>query len=365
MLNGVPRYHTVKSSDPKIALFGRSRATSVWEPLANFVNEELVWNKRRLRVGGLADSLSHLRIGFSTVVKQSSFGVSGKNAKGYSSHKPNRALRLVFAVTDVAKRKRMSVSTDFNPISIEAQEYSASLDFELDLSDMGQIVTVRPLLVLSAERALDSTSGLTVDKGTILEEFEPFRVTLEQHEGGLSSVFEYRYVNFSEEFPNHVAAIHRHKLNEEAVLYINTDLEGIKRILQNEGSNSEALDVIKRDNLNCRIAEQVLGVELTGLARKLRSEFLEDPASIGYCLTAPERSLAEGWLHVLAPDVPSARRRSIEQAFREMVIGLANLSDQSFSEFMSQDLPSRIQHEIDSLSSTRRFLHQDEPEKRT
>jgi len=70
-------------------------------------------------------------------------------------------------------------------------------------------------------------------------------------------------------------------------------------------------------------------------------------------------------LHVLSTDVASARRRSIEQAFREMVVGLANLSDQSFSEFTSQDLPSRIQHEIDSLSSTRRFLHQDEPEKRT
>lgn len=363
MLNGIPRYHTVKSSDPKIELSGRERSTSTWQPLANFVSEELVWNKRRLRVGGLTESLSHIKISFSTVVKQSSFGVSGRNAKGYSSHQPNRALQLVFAVTDVARRVRKSISAAFNPISIESEEYSASLDFELDLANLGPIVTIRPLLVMSVKRALDATSGLTVDKGTILQEYEPFRVTFEQHKGGLESVFEYKYVNFSDMFPSQSAAIHRHKLDEEAILYINTDLEGIKRILQNEGSNSDAFDVIKRDNLNCRIAEQVLGVELARLARKLRSEFLEDPASISYCLTAPERSLAEGWLHVLAPDARSARRQSIEQAFREMVVGISGLSDQNFAEFTSQDLPSRIQHEIDSRSSAHRFLRQEASEK--
>lgn len=359
MLNGVPRYHTVKSAEPQIVLSGRDRSVATWQPLVNFVNEELVWNKRRLRVGGLTDSLSHLRISFSTSVTQSSFGVSGKNARGYSSHQPNRALQLVLAATDVAKRQRKSVSADFNPSSIESEEYSASLDFELDLTDMGPIVTIRPLLVLSVKQALDATSRLAIDKGTILQEYEPFRVTLEQHKGGLESVFEFRYVNFSEVFPDQTSAIHRHKLDEEAILFINSGLEGMRRILQNESSNSEALDVIKRDNMNCRIAEQVLGVELARIARKLRIEFLEDAASIDHCLTAPERSLAEGWLHVLTPMAVSARKQAVSQAFREMVVGLSELSDQSFSEFTSQDLPSRIQHEIDARSSTHRLLRQE------
>jgi hypothetical protein len=245
---------------------------------------------------------------------------------------------------------------------LSAKLDGANLELDFDLADLGPIVVVRPLLVLSVARAVDASSGLTVDKGTILQEYEPFRVTFEQHKGGIESVFDFKYVNFSEVFPDQSSAIHRHKLDDEAILYINTDVEGIKGILQNEGSNSDARDVMKRDNLNCRIAEQVLGVELARIARKLRMEFLEDETAIDYCLSAPERSLAEGWLHVLAPTVVSARKLSIGQAFREMVVELSSMSDQSFSEFTSQDLPSRIQHEIDSRSCTYRFLKQERVE---
>jgi len=302
MIRGTPPYTAFGLKEckvvPEIKFFGSDRWLDQDEVSQR---GDRVWGELQWDLSGL-DGLETLRVSFELKIDTSLYREAYSEAKiredvGFGVRLWNKASRR--------RELRSGVLTHRPQKGKTKGQLTATCVFELPMAEFAGEIDLQPILYVKADSIFDRKTSQAVNFGSVLGWAMPTVVVLERSRKGLSTMFEFRWVKFSEKRDLGLDDRDLYHLVWEPrpLIYLNQDVDFFETVLMSEAKTGNAARL--RNTLEVLIAHQILTSCLSVAVSELLRLHREDPSSsaddlIGG-LRPHDRSIFREWCRALDP----------------------------------------------------------------
>jgi hypothetical protein len=230
---------------------------------------------------------------------------------------------------------------------------------ELNLREFAGEIELEPIFV--SKKAMHdrkmSTTKFSVDtqRGTILGWADPTVVILERALRGLSSLFDFEWVQFSQRSDlglrdSEYFAI---KWDSRPIIYLNQDVENLETVLTSTSKRGAVANA--RNSLDAAIAQQAISVALSAsilAAREMKyaNENLSDEDVLD-SLNPQDRMVLRAWLHAVDPDASGEKTPVADSLSR-----ILEMSDLDLQRCLVETMPKNLQVSMGSKNSSEQLL---------
>jgi len=353
MIRGTPPYTAFGLTEckivPEIKLSGSDRWLDKDEVSQR---GDRVWGELQWDLSGL-DGLETLRVSFELKLDTSPYRESYSEAKilediGFGVRLWNKASR---------RRELRPGNLSHRPQRGKIKgQLTATCVFELPLAEFAGEIDLQPIIYVKADSIFDRKTSQAVNFGSVLGWAMPTVVVLERSRKGLSTMFEFRWVKFSEKMELGLDDKDLYHLVWEPrpLIYLNQDVEFFETVLMSEAKIGKAARL--RNILEVLIAHQILMSCLSVVISELFRLHREDPSSsaddlIGG-LKPHDQSIFREWCRDLDP-VGGANRE-----IQEIVEAILAQGEQQAVLNFTDSFPGLLQDRLTTKDVTAFLLKQ-------
>jgi hypothetical protein len=276
MIRGTPPYTAFGLTEckivPEIKLSGSDRWLDEDEVSQR---GDRVWGELQWDLSGL-DRLERLRVSFQLKLDTSLYREAYSEAKilhdiGFGVRLWNKASR---------RRELRSGNLSHRPQKGKTKGLlTATCVFEIPLAEFAGEIDLQPIIYVKADSIFDRRTSQAVNFGSVLGWAMPTVVVLERSRKGLSTMFEFRWVKFSEkrELGLDDKDLYHLVWEPRPLIYLNQDVEFFETVLMSEAKIGKAARL--RNTLEVLIAHQILMSCLSVVISELLRLHREDPSS--------------------------------------------------------------------------------------
>ena len=230
---------------------------------------------------------------------------------------------------------------------------------ELNLREFAGEIELEPIFIAKKKmhdrRMSTSKFSVVTQRGTILGWADPTVVILERSLRGLSSLFDFEWVPFSErpDLGLRDSEYFAIKWDSRPVIFLNQDVENLETVMTSTSKRGTVANA--RNALDTAIAQQAISVALSAsilAAREMKnaSENLSDEDVLD-SLNPQDRMVLRAWLHVADPDANSEKTPVSESLAR-----ILEMSDVDLQRCLVETMPKNLQVSMGSRSSSEQLL---------
>jgi len=313
---------------------------------------DIVWGELQWDLSGL-DGLEALRVSFELKIDTSPYRDAYSEAKiledvGFGVRLWNKASR---------RRELRSGALAHRPQKGKTKgQLTATCVFELPMAEFAGEINLQPIFYVKAESVFDRKTSQAVSVGSVLGWSMPTVVVLERSRKGLSTMFEFRWVKFSEKSDIGLDDKDLYHLAWEPrpLIYLNQDVEFFETVLMSEAKTGKAARL--RNSLEVLIAHQILMSCLSVAVSELFRLHREDPSSsaddlIGG-LRPHDQSIFREWCRDLDPAGGAGRE------IQEIVEAIIEQGEQRAVLNFTDSFPGLLQDSLTTKDVTAFLLKQ-------
>ena len=255
-------------------------------------------------------------------------------------------------------RKFKRGSTSFKKSGAKNQ-LIGEVAIELNLREFAGEVELEPIFisknVLHDRRMSNAKLSIDIQRGTILGWADPTVVVLERSLKGLSSLFDFVWVSFSERSDLGLRDTEYFAIKWDArpIIYLNQDVENLLTVMTSVAKTGAVANA--RNALDSAIAQQAISVALSAsilAAREMKkaNEDISDEEVLE-SLNPQDKMVLRSWLHVADPDATGERT-----PVKESLTRILEKSESELQCCLVEDMPKNLQVAMGSKESSEQLL---------
>ena len=353
MIRGVPPYSAFGLLECKVVPYVKLVGSDDWLSKKDLSGKgDLIWGEFQWDLSGV-EGLERLKVEFeirtdSTIYRNAYSEAKLEDDVGFGIRLWNKASRRRVLHTGKLKHRRQKGKT---PGLI-----TATAEVDLPMIEFAGEIELQPIIYLKAITAFDRITYQSVQKGGILGWSLPTVILLERSRKGLSTMFEFRWVRFSEhpELPVDSDELYHLQWEVRPVIYLNQDVDFFETVLMSDTKVGRAARL--RNNLEIMIAHQVLtsclSVALGELFRLHSENPSASPDDLLVSLPTHDQLIFKEWCRALDPVGGSDRGET------DIIEALLEAGEQQALGILAGELPRRLQHQLTTKSVTERLLEE-------
>lgn len=302
MIRGTPPYTAFGLTGCKVVPQVKFSGSDQWiEKDEVSQRGERVWGELQWDLSGL-DGLETLRVSFELKIDTSLY------REAYSEMKILEDVGFGVRLWNKASRRRelRSGALTHRPQKGKIKgQLTASCVFELPMAEFAGEIDLQPIFYVKADSVFDRRTSQAVNFGSVLGWAMPTVVVLERSRKGLSTMFEFKWVKFSEKKDLGLDDKDLYHLVWEPrpLIYLNQDVEYFETVLMSEAKIGKAARL--RNSLEILIAHQILmsclSVAISELFRLHREDLSSSADDLIGALRPHDQSILREWCQDLDP----------------------------------------------------------------
>lgn len=351
MIRGTPPYTAFGLSECKVTPQVKFAGSDEWLTQdAVSQKGDNVWGELQWDLSGL-DGLESLRINFDLKIDTTKYRAS------YSEKNILADIGFGVRLWNKASRRRewRAGSLTHRPQKGKTKgQLTASCFFELPMVDFSGEIDLQPILYVKSASIFDRKFSLKVEFGSIIGWSLLTVVVLERSRKGLSTMFEFKWIKFSEkpDLGLNEKDLYHLVWEPRPFIYLNQDVGFFETVLMSEAKIGRAARL--RNMLEILIAHQILMSCLSVAISELFRLYREDPASSADDLISGlrphDRIIFTEWCRDLDP-VGGANRE-----IREIVESMIEQGEQQAILNFTDRLPGVLQNSLTTQDVTSLLL---------
>jgi hypothetical protein len=233
------------------------------------------------------------------------------------------------------------------------------ISLALSLKEFAGEIEIEPVF-LSTKRMVDRRLNtkecpVNIYRGTILGWADPTVVVLERSQRGMSSLFDFVWLPFSEHAEKGLrdSEFFAIKWDSRPIIYLNQELELLETVMTSTAKTGAVAKA--RNSLDASIAQQAIAVALSAsilAARELKSsnEYLSNE-DVLESLNPQDKMVLRSWLHAADPDAVG-EKTPVKESFSRIL----EMTDQEVQICLVETMPKNLQVSMGSKHSSEQLL---------